>query len=107
MCSSLDHTYFNKVSDNIFLPKWLQRHQDYIGATSTSTSTSTSKNPDVVEEWIEIISDHNQPNFIGKSRVWNPSKKECKGIITQSSYRFFWTYSGSMRNPQAKILRYS
>ena len=102
-CVSLDHNYLIKKGpgpNHHFLPKWLSHQdQDFIG-------TYSNANPDkMVEEWSRISSDLDAPDFIGKSRVWNPTMKRCEGMTTMLRYRFFWTYEGSLYNPQAKILR--
>ena len=36
-----------------------------------------------IADWVPIISDIDRADYIGKSRVWNPFKKQCEG-----RYRF-------------------
>jgi hypothetical protein len=100
-CVSSNHIYLTKAGtpENFFLPTWLIQDQDVIGIYD-------SANSDEPQEWLTISSSLDDPNFIGRSRVWNPSKKSCEGMTTTLRYRFFWTYGGSLHNPQAKIIRY-
>ena len=101
-CSSSTHKYLiskGSMSSNTFIPNWLYQHQDFVGIQGTA-------DPDFLEEWVQISSDFNDPAFVGKSRMWNPSTKQCEGIITTSHYRFYWTHTGNVQNPQTKIIRY-
>lgn len=98
-CLSTIHPDLIRVSDNTAIPTWLYQDQDVVGIMGGSDADNN-------EEWIQITSDLNDPNFVGKSRSWNPLKKECTGIITKLQYHFYWSYVGDIHTPRAKILRY-
>ncbi len=102
-CLSLNHDYLTRYEggsgpENLFLPKWLIEDKDAIGIYANA-------NPDKHADWVNITSDIDSLNFIGKSRAWNPAQKRCDGIMTTLQYHLFWTYDGSLHNPQAKIIR--
>ncbi len=99
-CVSLNNEYLKRTGpdEQLFVPTWFIQNQDMIGIYVDS-------NPNKTEDWIAITSDMDNPGFVGKSRVWNTIQKQCTGMATAVRYRFYWTYSGQIDNPQAKILQ--
>jgi hypothetical protein len=103
ICTAQVHPYFKvmpntKSTTPLLIPKWLAQDIDMVGIFGNA-------DPADISQWQSLINLATEEDFKVKSRIWNPTQKRCSGIITGVKYRFFWSYVGSVSNPQAKIIR--
>ena len=87
------------INNAPLVPSWLMQDLDLVGIFGNA-------DPADISQWLEISNSMANPSYKAKSRIWNPTYSRCSGLISGLAYRIYWTYTGSVANPQAKIIRY-
>jgi hypothetical protein len=71
---------------------WWKQEYSFIGIFANADEKD-------IEHWLQT-----EKIASNSSRIWNDDTKTCHGMISSLRYIFYWTYAGSVDNPQAKIL---
>lgn len=72
---------------------WWKQEHSFIGIFANADEKD-------IEQWIQTEKIASNST----SRIWQNDTKTCHGMISSLRYIFYWTYAGSVDNPQAKIL---
>jgi hypothetical protein len=71
---------------------WWEQENSLVGIFANADVNDTN-------HWLDIKKIESK-----SSQVWNADSKSCHGMTSSVRYVFYWTYAGSINNPQAKIL---
>ncbi len=94
LCTESEHPY---LTDDLHIPKWLQQNATLVGKFGNSNASNKS-------QWLNIDNPSTGDFFNAQSRKWSSTRSRCDGLISSLRYRILWTYVGSVKNPQGKIV---